>query len=53
MASAGCIGKSGAITSAPGSISRNRVTVPDRPEEPKPWTYIIFRPAIRSGYVLK
>ena len=38
IASSGSMGKSGATTVALGRTSRIRVTVPDCPDEPKPWT---------------
>ena len=49
MASAGCMGRSGATTTAPGSNSRSLATVPDWPDDAKPWTYSIFLPDMTSG----
>ena len=40
------------MTMALGNTSRIRVTVPDCPLLPKPWTYIIFFPFINSGNCL-
>ncbi|MBR0122496.1 MAG: hypothetical protein IJM12_01460, partial [Bacteroidales bacterium] len=51
-ASCGLIGRSGAITSALGSTSRMRLTVPDCPLLPKPCTYMIFFPSNSSGNCL-
>ena len=52
MASAGCRGMSSATTVASGNSVRSMVTVPDCADDPKPCTYIIFLPCMRSGYCL-
>ena len=50
IASCGGTGRSYATTSADGSISRMRATVPDCADDMNPWTYIIFLPFIIEGY---
>ena len=45
MASSGWIGRSGAMTVAPGMMSRRICAVCVLPADMKPWTYIIFFPS--------